>query len=456
MSAFENYLALRAVELERAIPKASRRHVHISTRPLILLGYHLAGDVGAPLALMWGTERIHPRLVVVPEPRNRELRFDALRIFGADFAAYLESFNEDSGGAPQIIVPNRATAEWLFGIVGRFTRNLRLDSNPAPHPIVPLAGKHLSFFHNQRPGSNLVLPATESLIIHWQTGQLPSENLNLSSLLAWIAPDANTTGANSAKRRERLPPAGPLSDPNWDADSLAKLNQDWHHATLGTARARVVARLEADIREQLDHTWMDCWHARELISSLPEANSVARRWDRDRNEWLNHYKRIETETAWFRNVPTPIHSARTLKKFEDATKELESDMALDDPLVLAKYVASGEAFPAKVLCLDVTRIRQPHLILEPLVHVVRPPGAKLFLTTNREVEIEILSCDANRITANVVSGACTKKTHSRLPLPGDEIILGPFGKPGFFPHLEFEEVPWTHQISDHTIEAEDE
>src|SRR4051812_33114263 len=55
MSAFENYLALRAVEQERAISKASRRHIHISHRPLILLGYHLAGDVGAPLALMWGT-----------------------------------------------------------------------------------------------------------------------------------------------------------------------------------------------------------------------------------------------------------------------------------------------------------------------------------------------------------------------------------------------------------------
>ncbi|MDZ4286038.1 MAG: hypothetical protein U1A23_03860, partial [Candidatus Sungbacteria bacterium] len=121
-----------------------------------------------------------------------------------------------------------------------------------------------------------------------------------------------------------------------------------------------------------------------------------------------------------------------------------------------KYVASGDAFPAKVLDVNKTRIRRPFLIIEPLVQVTRPIGTRLFLTTNREVEVEILSCDANQITAEIVSGACTQKTHARLPSRGDEITLGPFGKPAYFPHPDFSEVPWTHQISDNTDEVGDE
>jgi hypothetical protein len=459
MSAFDSYLALQAAEQRRAIPKASQRHVYISPTPFVVLGYHLAGDVGAPLALMWGTERHHPKLIVVPEPRNRGLRFEALKTFGADLTAYLDSFDERSGDAPQIIVPNRATADWLFGIVGRFTRNLRLDGDQPPHPVVPLAGKHLSFFHNLPPGSSLVLTATDSLIMHWQTGQLPSEDLNLSALLAWIAPDANSDGATCAELRENLPPAGPLSDPTWDAKKLTELNEAWRIADKtgnDAARAIVIATLKTEIHEQLDHTWKDCWNARDLISTLPQANSVASRWARDTADWQYHFGRIVTDTAWFQNVPSPIRSAHTLKKLEEATSELEADMALDDPLVLAKYVASGEAFPAKVLNLDMTSARRPQLTLEPLVHVVRPSGAKLYLTSNREVEVEIVSCEANRITVRVVSGACSSQTHSRLPRRGDEIILGPFGKIERYPQLELRDVPWTHQVPDNSDEVEDE
>src|SRR5262245_42889822 len=111
MSAFPSFLALSAADQRRAVPKAARRHVHIASRPLVLIGYHLAGDVGAPLALMWGTDTDQCRIVVIPEPRNRQLRFDALKVFGTEFVAYLDAFDANCADAPQIIVPNRATAD---------------------------------------------------------------------------------------------------------------------------------------------------------------------------------------------------------------------------------------------------------------------------------------------------------------------------------------------------------
>ena len=110
--------------------------------------------------------------------------------------------------APQLVVPNAATADWLGGIVGRFTRNLRSDGD-APAPLsVPLAGKHLSFFADLLPGSSLVLAATDALTIHWQTGQLPSEDLNLAALLGWIDPRPAWTARRPpgrARRRLRWP-----------------------------------------------------------------------------------------------------------------------------------------------------------------------------------------------------------------------------------------------------------
>ena len=185
---------------------------------------------------MWGTSRDEePSCMVVPEPRNRGLRFEALAEFGTEFLAYLSEFEgRDEAGmcldAPQLVVPNAATADWLGGIVGRFTRNLQTDGDAPAPPSVPLAGKHLSFFADLVPGSSLVLAATDALTIHWQTGQLPSEDLNLAALLGWIDPPAGMDGPQAARAGEASPPAGPDSDPNWDAETLAELIQEWHAA----------------------------------------------------------------------------------------------------------------------------------------------------------------------------------------------------------------------------------
>ena len=80
------------------------------------------------------------------------------------------------------------------------------------------------------PGSSLVLAATDALTTHWQTGQLPSEDLNLAALLGWIDPPVGMDGPQAARAGEEAPPAGPDSDPNWDAETLTELVQEWHAA----------------------------------------------------------------------------------------------------------------------------------------------------------------------------------------------------------------------------------
>ena len=123
------------------------------------------------------------------------------------------------------------------------------------------------------PGSNLVLVATDALGTHWQTGQLPAEDLNLAALLGWIEPAGGMDGPQAARVGEGLPPAGPESDPNWDAEMLAQLISDWHAADDEAARSAVRLELEREIREQLAPAWAGCWQGGIILGSLPGCRS---------------------------------------------------------------------------------------------------------------------------------------------------------------------------------------
>lgn len=461
MNALQTHQALLAAFDRRAVAKTTRRHVHLSPRPLVLVGYHLAGDPGAPLSLMWGTSRERePRCMVVPEPRNRGLRFESLGEFATEFLAYLSEFEgrDESGmclDAPQLVVPNAATADWLGRIVGRFTRNVRIDGDAPAPPSVPLAGKHLSFFADLLPGSSLVLAATETLTIHWQTGQLPSEDLNLAALLGWINPPAGMDGPQAARMGEESPPAGPDSDPNWDAETLAELIQEWHAAADEASRSRVRRELEGEIRDQLSPAWAGCWSALERLGSLPAAEHVAIRWQTDKSEWTNHCDRVAEGRAFFRNIPTPLQAARRLKMLEDRTENLQREMAWDDPLVMAAVVASGEALAGRVVTAEPERrtrnangrmVRRPLITIEPALEFTRPAGTTLYLSTSPRIMLEVLPSDpGGPIRTEVLKGANQNNTIGLLPSSGDDVVLSPYGTPDFYKRSKIDDIPWTHQ-----------
>jgi hypothetical protein len=200
------YLRLQAANEGRAQPRAARRHAYLSTRPLVVTGYHLAGDPGAPVALRYGSRPDRSWTVVVGEPRDRSLRFARLAGFAADLARWLAGFAARkpverltrSGmetellcpEAPQLVCPNATTAAWLTDLLGRSLRFLRPDGEHPVDPGLPVAGAHLSFFAQRRalPGSSAVLAATELLTAHWCTGQLPAEDRHLGTVLAWVDP----------------------------------------------------------------------------------------------------------------------------------------------------------------------------------------------------------------------------------------------------------------------------
>ncbi|MFF5917710.1 hypothetical protein ACFY8C_05115 [Streptomyces flavochromogenes] len=401
MSLISTLARMEAVESGRAQPLATVRHRRVSERPLVLVPLTTAGEAGAPLGALVGTDPEEPRLLVVAQPRDRDLRFAFLADLAEEVLPYIDSFTEaveaaeksevdpETGkkvkvevelcaDAPQLIVPSRAGIEYvrLLGRSTRFRRTAEQDPEtpfPAP-PRVPLLGRWLTHFGDRArvPGSSLLLSATDLLNRHWATGQSSLEDQHLGALLAWIDPRDGEPGAEAALRAEAgrdsegqllCPPAGPATDPAFDNRLLAPAIERYDRArqAVGAAEDGEAAerglgelhRAERELRRlvvsQMKPTWDAVWRAIGLLRELPEGARVEDRWTRDRWSFTAHRDRVTSGEPPQPRRDDAVTAARKLAAREQAQGQLEAQEALDDPLVLAGRRLSGEAFTAEVV-----------------------------------------------------------------------------------------------------------
>lgn len=219
MSLISTLARLEAVDSGRAQPLATVRHRHLTDEPLVLVPLTTAGEAGAPLGALVGTDRAAPTLLVVAQPRDRDLRFAFLAELAEAVLPHIDAYTDvvepaersevDPGtgkkvkvevelcaDAPQLIVPSRAGLDFvrLLGRSMRFRRTAEDDpETPYPAPArVPLLGRWLTHYAERArvPGSSLLLAATDLLNRHWATGQSSLEDQHLGALLAWVDPPA--------------------------------------------------------------------------------------------------------------------------------------------------------------------------------------------------------------------------------------------------------------------------
>ncbi|MFV0135826.1 hypothetical protein ACLGIH_21860 [Streptomyces sp. HMX87] len=400
MSLITTLARLEAVRAGRARPTATVRHRHLSDRPLVFVPLTTAGEAGAPLGALVGTDRDAPHLLVVPQPRDRDLRFAFLAELADIVLPYVESYADaveaaertetdpETGkrvkvevdlcaDAAQLIVPSRAGIDFvrLLGRSMRFRRTAEQDPE-APHPApprVPLLGRWLTHYGERArvPGSSLLLAMTDLLGRHWATGQSTLEDQHLAALLAWIDPPEGAVGAEEALRAELArdadgqllcPPAGPATDPAFDNKRLAPAVERYDRARTALAAAEdgpaaderlgALAAAEREIRDLVaGHTrpaWDAVWRGLELLRELPAGAHVEERWTRDRWSFTGHRDRIAAGEP-----PQPRHDDAVTAANKLATREreqarLEAQEALDDPLVMAGRRLAGEAFAGEV------------------------------------------------------------------------------------------------------------
>ncbi|MFJ4831560.1 hypothetical protein ACIP79_16805 [Streptomyces sp. NPDC088747] len=400
MSLIATLARLEAVGSGRAQPVATVRHRHLADRPLVFVPLITAGEAGAPLGALVGTERDAPRLLVVPQPRDRDLRFAFLAELADVVLPYIDSYADaveaaersetdpETGkrvkvevelcaDAPQLIVPSRSGIDFvrLLGRSMRFRRTAEQEPEepyPAP-PRVPLLGRWMTHFGERArvPGSALLLALTDVLSRHWATGQSSLEDQHLGALLAWIDPEDGTSGAEAALRAELLrdprgqllcPPAGPATDPAFDNRLLAPAIERYDRAR--TALATAEDGIEADDRlgdltaaEREIHalvesvtrpTWDAVWHGLDLLRALPEGTHAADRWTRDRWSFTGHRDRVTAGEPPQPRRDDAVTAANKLATREREQARLEAQEALDDPLVMAGRRLGGEAFAGEV------------------------------------------------------------------------------------------------------------
>ncbi|MVO84668.1 hypothetical protein GPA10_07770 [Streptomyces sp. p1417] len=436
MTLIDNLARLEAAASGRARPRATVRHRHLSERPLVLVPLVTAGEAGAPLGALIGTERTSPRLLTVAQPRDRDLRFAFLSQLAEVLLPYVESFADDveaaertetdpetgkrvkvetelCADAPQLIVPSRAGVEFvrLLGRSMRFRRTAEQDPDapyPAP-PRVPLLGRWLTHYgeRSRVPGSALLLAMTDLLSRHWATGQSSLEEQHLGALLAWIEAPEGTSGEAAALRAELArdadgqllcPPAGPATDPAFDNDLLAPAIERHDRARSALAAAAdgveadaLLASLAAAEREidalvasRTRPTWDAVWRGLDALCTLPEAPHAVDRWRGDRWSFTGHRDRVAAGEPPQPRVDDAVTAANKLATREREQARLEAQEALDDPLVMAGRRLAGEAFAGVVTDVVMTYSEGRSPRPRPLVTVRtadRPhldPGVKVY------------------------------------------------------------------------------
>ncbi|MEU3908400.1 MULTISPECIES: hypothetical protein [Streptomyces] len=501
MSLLTTLARLEAVRAGRAQPLATVRHRHLSGNPLVFVPLTTAGEAGAPLGAMVGTDPNDPRILVIPQPRDRDLRWDFLADLARQVMPYIDAYADavepaertetdpETGkrvkveaelcvDAPQLIVPGRAGIEYvrLLGRSMRFRRTAEEDpDNPYPVPTqVPLLGRWFTHLGERArvPGSSMLLAATDLLSRHWATGQSNLEDQHLRALLEWIDPGQGMSGAEAALRAELgrdesgqllVPPAGPATDPAFDNKLLAPAIARFDAARAGEPRDGDGPRLaEREIRrlvvDQMTGTWWSVWQALELLRGLPPGERAEERWTRDRWSYTGHRDRVRAGEPPQPRRDDAVTAAQKLATRETEQVRLDAQEALDDALVMAGRRFAGEAFAGEVteVVMEWTESKRPSP--RPLVTVAtedRPQledgaGGKVFRSLDgRPQAAEFVRFEED---GRLVLRLLDKMGRGREPEPGSVPEKGDRVCWTLFEHdarggpklPDPEQTPWTH------------
>ena len=480
MSALTSLARAHAVQMGRALPITTVRHVHIARRPLVFVPLTMAGEANAPLAAMIGDDPDTPQLLIVPQPRDRSQRFDFAHSLALTVLHYVGSFSSSQetiptrpgrapkvryADAPQLWVPNHAGIEFIR-LFGRSTR-FRSTSGPYAVPLsVPMLGKWLTFFaeRSERAGSSLLVAAADVLARHWATGQSPVEDANLASIVGWIEPPPGLSGAAAAAIAEdpvTSPPAGPSTDPSFDRVVLAPAIREYDKAAEQNAQRRVVAKLEAALRGQIEPTWHLMWRTIGLVRALPPGAHVTQRCAEDRDQYTRYFEYVGGGGRPQPKRDSAVAAAIRLNELERYQATYDAQRALDDPLIMADYRITGEAFVGTVIqaeldrCTGIGRSR----VLRPLITVhtedpvrLSPGQANLRDGARPNQTAEVIDVTAMQAGSQVVLELTGGMGRSRTPPEGSVPVLGDhvcystlsdgYQPRGTFPSRD--NTPWTH------------
>jgi hypothetical protein len=472
MNHLDAALAARAFRCGRALRSASRRHRRLVPRPLAVVLFQLGAEQFSAAALGWGERVDRMEMAVAGEPRNPDLAFAALLRFARWFNPRFEAHGADretftrgesrftrARSAPQVLVANAATVEML-GRLGRRLAYLSTEGPRAADPALVRLGRHLRFLwdHWATAGQQLLVCLTDLLNDHWASPLSPLEGQSLAALDAYIQPAPGQHGFNAAAAAEGLS-VGPVPAGAED-ETLKPLVERFNERRGGSTAPKVVGPLlgpiEAHYCRLVEGAWRLLWRCRDREAALPEARSVGRRWDEDRDAYTRHLDWL-ARSGLRRTRQTPRQAAMTLCDLEEAARLVEAEEACDDPLRMIPALLQHKAVRGRVAAVDLEHreratkamVRRPLVTLLSPDPCLIPTGRELWWSEQpdgREFVVEAVAT-APRGGWLVTLKLMTSSATTGLPTVGSEACFSVHNtKPGWLTKLPHDE-PWTHQPS---------
>lgn len=465
-------LAARAFAAGRAIRSSTVRHRRLVPKPMAVVLWQLGAEPFSAAAIGWGESHARPRMAVAGEPRNRDLAFATLLEFARWFNPRFEAPADDREAftrgqltftvartAPQVVVANRATVEHL-GRLGRRLAYLPTDGPRPADPALVRLGRHLRFLwdHASIPGQQMIVSMTDLMNAHWATPQSAAERQSLPALDAYVDPPLGISGFDAAAAAE-VTPVGPAPDGDDDERLLPlveRFNLDRGKSTDPATVGPLLGPIIAHYGPLLRRAWDLLWRCRGREADLPEAPSVRRRWDFDRDAYTRHMDWL-ARNGLRRTRPTPRQAATVLRNLEEAGRLVEAEEACDDPLRMAAFVLANQAVRGTVVGIDRTH-REPgpkRMVGRPLVTLrspdpfLMPVGRELWWTgqpDGKEFVVEAAR-PLPEGGAEVVLKLMTSSGSAGLPALGSRACFSIHSTGPRWLGLLPEEDPWTHKAA---------
>jgi hypothetical protein len=202
------------------------------------------------------------------------------------------------------------------------------------------------------------------------------------------------------------------------------------------------------------------WRAVGLLRSLPAGARVTGRWDSDRDAYTSYCQHLQDSGPPQPRRDSAVAAASRLNSLERAQASYAAQRAFDDPLVLAQYRLSGEAFGGVVTAAELDRVDAtgPRRKLRPLITVVTADplrveaGDQVVSPTRPGQSATVRSVTAEAGEAAVVLELTSGMGRALAAAPGSVPAIGErlsyttltdsYQPRGTFPARE--DTPWTH------------
>ncbi|GAA3415671.1 hypothetical protein [Streptosporangium vulgare] len=219
---------------------------------------------------------------------------------------------------------------------------------------------------------------------------------------------------------------------------------------------RAVDRISQALRTQLEPTWRLMWRSVDLLRSLPEGSRVKDRWEIDRGSFTRFVERIAEGGPPQARRDGAVGAAARLAGLERARASYDVQRAHDDPLLMAEYRLSGEAFAGTVTAADPehsegegrSRKLRPLITVRTGDPVRLTPGTTLGSPDRRGHAAEIVEIADEEITLKITKGMGRGRTPApgSVPEPGERVsytsLTDDFQSSAALPDPE--QTPWTH------------